>query len=294
MTTHTPTPAKEAVLTDEEIINVLRRLAVRPGDHDFNLGQCIARAIESALLSKLRAPVADEPTKSRPPMCRIAGVSEDVLRRGALAAVRAADGYTPHHDEPHQTGVGEWCAPGPAAEQRQAWLLRFADAERGDCVYYDEQEARRAFAQSEGRGWNCYLFEYARRAAQASASVAGEAQLLGYVSDRTLSDLRFPFTPYRDVPVWRAHDEFKDKRPPGLTAIYTAPQASEAVRDAALRQALQSALAVLDRVALEIVLDDGIPAHGLVQAQKDARAALSAQTGRAEGAHPAQQGRRRG
>jgi hypothetical protein len=102
-----------------------------------------ARAIESALLSKLRA-----------------------------EGVQAGDDYAPHHDQPHQTGVGEWCAPGPAAEQRQAWLLRFADADRGDCVYYDEQEARRAFAQSEGRGWNCYLFEYARRAALASAPVA--------------------------------------------------------------------------------------------------------------------------
>jgi len=60
MTTHTPAPAQEAELTDDEITNVLRRLAVRPGDHDFNLGQCIARAIESALLSKLGAPVADE------------------------------------------------------------------------------------------------------------------------------------------------------------------------------------------------------------------------------------------
>ncbi|CAB3729243.1 hypothetical protein [Achromobacter piechaudii] len=86
-----------------------------------------------------------------------------------------AGGYTPTHDQPHQTGVGEWCAPGPAADQRRAWLLRFADTDRGDCVYYDEQEARRAFAQAEGRGWNCYLFEYAARAALASAPVAGEA-----------------------------------------------------------------------------------------------------------------------
>ncbi|MGE8630397.1 hypothetical protein [Achromobacter denitrificans] len=96
-----------------------------------------ARIIE-AELSKLRAPVADE--------------------------------RVPHHDQPQQTGVGEWCAPGPAAEQRRAWLLRFADTERGDCIYYDEQEARRSFAQAEGRGWNCYLFEFARR-----APVAGEA-----------------------------------------------------------------------------------------------------------------------
>lgn len=84
--------------------------------------------------------------------------------------------YVPSHDQPHQTGVGEWCAPGPAAEQRQTWLLRFADTDRPDCVYYDEMEARRAFAQAEGRGWNCYLFEYARRAPVAIVPVAGKVQ----------------------------------------------------------------------------------------------------------------------
>ena len=92
-------------------------------------------------------------------------------------AYERAGGYVPSHDQPQQTGVGEWCAPGPAAEQRQTWLLRFADTERGDCVYYDEQEARRAFAQAEGRGWNCYLFEFARRAALASAPVADESPM---------------------------------------------------------------------------------------------------------------------
>jgi hypothetical protein len=59
MTTNTPAPAHGIRLTDEEITNVLRRLAIRPGDHDFKLGQCIALAIESALLYKLRAPVAN-------------------------------------------------------------------------------------------------------------------------------------------------------------------------------------------------------------------------------------------
>lgn len=95
----------------------------------------------------------------------------------ALANAPAGE-RVPHRDQPQQTGVGEWCAPGPAAEQRRAWLLRFADTERGDCIYYDEQEARRSFAQAEGRGWNCYLFEFARR-----APVAGEATKLVVVPD---------------------------------------------------------------------------------------------------------------
>lgn len=132
--------AAQPVLTDDEINAACGRHAADTGWHAQN-DRKKARAVESALLSKRRAPVADE--------------------------------RVPHHDQPQQTGVGEWCAPGPAAEQRRAWLLRFADTERGDCVYYDEQEARRAFAQAEGRGWNCYLFEFARRAALASAPVAG-------------------------------------------------------------------------------------------------------------------------
>ncbi|MCV6799331.1 hypothetical protein OII53_24820 [Achromobacter ruhlandii] len=97
----------------------------------------------------------------------------DSVGRAALANAPAGE-RVPHRDQPQQTGVGEWCAPGPAAEQRRAWLLRFADTERGDCIYYDEQEARRSFAQAEGRGWNCYLFEFARR-----APVAGEARTEG-------------------------------------------------------------------------------------------------------------------
>ncbi len=41
------------------------------------------------------APVA-EPTKLRPPMCRIAGVSEDVLRRSAVRALRRLGADDPH------------------------------------------------------------------------------------------------------------------------------------------------------------------------------------------------------
>lgn len=165
-----------------------------------------------ALLSKLRAPVADE---------------------------RAAR-YVPFHDQPQKTGVGEWCAPGPAAEQRQAWWLRFADTDRGDCVYYDEQEARRAFAQTEGRGWNCYLFEYARRAALESAPVAGEVQKpLGYVAVLNAPCSARYFSRITDQQQARICAEQWAKQyadvkpgpwPTEAVAVYAAPQASEAAR----------------------------------------------------------------
>ncbi|PTW84019.1 hypothetical protein DBL07_25955 [Achromobacter mucicolens] len=55
MTTNTPALAQDAVLTDEEI----RSIWVEHGLDDEAV-EDFARAIESALLSKLRAPVADE------------------------------------------------------------------------------------------------------------------------------------------------------------------------------------------------------------------------------------------
>lgn len=66
--------------------------------------------------------------------------------------------------DPRQTGVGMYCAPGPAEGQQPRWLLYFDDADRTSAVYDDEKAARRAFAAAEARGWNCYLFEPARRA----------------------------------------------------------------------------------------------------------------------------------
>jgi DNA-directed RNA polymerase subunit RPC12/RpoP len=52
-----------------------------------------------------------------------------------------------------QTGVGEWCAPGPAAAQKQQWLV----------VFDDEVKARESFANAEAGGWNCHLFQHAPR-----------------------------------------------------------------------------------------------------------------------------------
>lgn len=65
--------------------------------------------------------------------------------------------------EPGETGVGPFCAPGPARTQSEAFIVRFADANREDVLIFDREEARRVFAQAEAMGWNCYLFELARR-----------------------------------------------------------------------------------------------------------------------------------
>ena len=64
---------------------------------------------------------------------------------------------------PEETGVGEWCAPGPADEQTQKWLLMFEDKDMAFSVFNDEQEARNAFASAECGGWNCHLFALAPR-----------------------------------------------------------------------------------------------------------------------------------
>lgn len=71
-------------------------------------------------------------------------------------------------DDPRQTGVGLWCAPGPAAEQARLFVLRFEDQDRGEAHYTDEPEARTAFARAEARGWNCHLFAHVERASPAA------------------------------------------------------------------------------------------------------------------------------
>lgn len=66
-------------------------------------------------------------------------------------------------DQPQNTGVGLYCAPGPAIKQERLWLLRYEDADVRDVIIDREQEAREAFASAEGHGWNCHLFEHALR-----------------------------------------------------------------------------------------------------------------------------------
>ncbi|SRR6266404_279051 len=71
--------------------------------------------------------------------------------------------YAMPKDMPCNTGVGLYCAPGPASEQERHWILRYEDADHTDVILNDEQAAREAFSAAEGRGWNCHLFEHALR-----------------------------------------------------------------------------------------------------------------------------------
>jgi len=64
---------------------------------------------------------------------------------------------------PADTGVGEYCAPGPAESQEPVWLLRFEDIDKSDQFHFDETSALSAFARAESLGWNCYLFEQVKR-----------------------------------------------------------------------------------------------------------------------------------
>lgn len=102
--------------------------------------------------------------------------------RAALAAAPAAPqvaqprSYT---DDPSQTGVGAWCAPGPAAQQQRKFVLRFEDQDRGEAHYTDEDEARQAFAQAEARGWNCHLLAHVARAPQVAQPQDAVKKLAG-------------------------------------------------------------------------------------------------------------------
>ncbi len=77
MTTHTPAPAHEAVLTDDEILT-----ATLYGQSEARMIRN-GRAIESALLSKLRAPVADERAASFSPE----DCSKEVYERGTYVGL---------------------------------------------------------------------------------------------------------------------------------------------------------------------------------------------------------------
>lgn len=59
--------------------------------------------------------------------------------------------------DPLHSGVGQWCAPGPAAEQQRRFYLRFEDQDKGEAVFVDEEQARETFARAEARSWNCQL-----------------------------------------------------------------------------------------------------------------------------------------
>lgn len=91
-------------------------------------------------------------------------------------------------DDPKQTGVGSWCAPGPAAEQKRMFVLRFEDQDRGEAHYTDEAEARAMFARAEARGWNCHLFVHVNRVAPVAPAEPAEGWVL--VPKRMTQEMR--------------------------------------------------------------------------------------------------------
>ena len=88
---------------------------------------------------------------------------DEVKRHRANTANRTKVALKLHQAGLGNTGVGNFCAPGPAAEQKQAWMLMFDDRDRGTAIYYDEEEAYMAFGKAEAMGWNCNLLTHAPR-----------------------------------------------------------------------------------------------------------------------------------
>jgi len=68
-----------------------------------------------------------------------------------------------------RSGVGHLCTVGPADSQRQVWLLRFEDRDRGEAVHSDQGAAYQAFGRAETLGWNCHLFQLAPRKPELAA-----------------------------------------------------------------------------------------------------------------------------
>lgn len=51
--------------------------------------------------------------------------------RAALSVADDSKTDMADFDCPERTGVGDWCAPGPAIDQKRQWLLWFEDRDRG-------------------------------------------------------------------------------------------------------------------------------------------------------------------
>lgn len=77
---------------------------------------------------------------------------------------------------PEETGVGDWCAPGPAAQQERKWILWFEDQDRSVSVFDTEQDGRDAFARAESHGWNCHLLTHVPRLATPNVKFSGTAK----------------------------------------------------------------------------------------------------------------------
>lgn len=86
-----------------------------------------------------------------------------VAQRDNIIDLALIEAGCPVPPSPVETGVGDLCAPGPADKQAPAYILRFEDHDRPDMAIFDPDQARAAFARAELLGWNCHLFELAKR-----------------------------------------------------------------------------------------------------------------------------------
>lgn len=177
MTTHTPAPAQQALLTDEEI----RAVWVEHGLDDEAV-EDFARAIESALLSKLRAPVADE----RRALFALKHIGTWAGVGAGMKTHKEVREYAKHNAQACADAavMGNPMSIPPVVDKRPA--VAYLDLGAGgymdmDTDLTDEQLAalpkgRHMLAIIGTHGVNGYT-----PAAVASAPVAGEAQPLGYV-----------------------------------------------------------------------------------------------------------------
>jgi len=99
------------------------------------------------------------------------GFAQGLIRAWSLGSPSLETIDAPPVARPEDTGVGRYCAPGPAHEQAGVWLLRFEDKDREECHYDTEEEAREAFSSAEAHGWNCHLFAPALRVKEGTPPV---------------------------------------------------------------------------------------------------------------------------
>lgn len=97
-------------------------------------------------------------------LTNVAFAADGVVEADLIEAVLATQ-----QPAPSPYGVGQWCAPGPAAEQERRFILRFEDQDRREAHSTDEAQAYGMFRQAESLGWNCHLFGHMPRQPAPSA-----------------------------------------------------------------------------------------------------------------------------
>ena len=274
MTTNTPAPAHEAVLTDDEILDAI---AVSANFDELDRAAwspeslALGRAIESALLSKLRAPVADPRTVSKARNA-FETWSQDTNQGYDLAPVHSGKMATYESDKTEHAWRG-FCHGRLASAPVAAPAMKLVTPPS-----WPGSDEEYAAAVGRGEVGGFHMIGTTHAAPQASAPVAGEAQPGKAVGWLRRVERNFE----TDYDLNRAVYDL----PPGMYDLYAAPrnaapQASEAVR-------VQQLEAARIAYAREFLPDEnGDPDVGNIHANirklKAQLAALSAQPGAQKG-----------